>query len=124
MRWIPAAIALSIALAACLQNQNGGSSSTGDAGLNPCDGKKNCSMCLTCAQQNACRDELDACNGSSACQGIIQCVNATCGGTPTTSCEGNCKASNTDGAATYDALIQCGYCSTCASDCAGFRTCN
>lgn len=137
MRRNPALLALATALAACQLQLPSGASAGGDstsststsgtsgaggsAATHPCDGKKDCDACHTCALQVQCATLATACSQSSGCVGIDQCF-TICGSDA--ECKGQCYLQNPDGEATYRALLACIFCDACPSDCAGFTTCN
>lgn len=137
MRRIPAFFALAIALAACqLQLPSGASAaggdststaSTGTSGAggsvaeHPCDAKKNCDACHTCALEVQCATLATECSQSSGCVGIDQCF-TICGSDA--ECKGQCYLQNPDGEALYRALLSCIFCDACPSDCAGYTICN
>lgn len=129
-----ALIALGFALAACQLNLPTSSSGTtdaagagttgaggsGGAAAHPCDGKKDCEVCKSCAVHVQCSELATACSQASGCVGIDQCF-LNCGSDA--ECKDQCFLQNPDGEAMYRALQACVYCQACPSDCAGYTTC-
>jgi len=90
----------------------------GGGGSKPsdCDGKDDCQQCITCANDDACRDLLARCQDNAACLGLDQCIQL-CNGM--VQCEDDCYAGNGQGIDDYVALATCVFCDTCSRDCAG-----
>jgi len=99
----------------------GGGGSGGDDDLHACDGSGTCSECAQCAAgSETCAALLSACQQSSACVGIDQCV-VICGAD--LECREQCFISNPEGVQAWEATSRCLYCEVCVSDCAGARSC-
>ena len=77
-----------------------------------CSGVPNTNACDMCLASNCCAQE-QACLQGSACYSFYQCYSG-CNGA--TSCQTNCRSSNSAGAAAYDAFNNCGL-SKCSSQC-------
>ena len=90
-----------------------------DAGSS-CDDKGNCSECASCAEAQICASELSSCGNDASCEGLAECINY-CG--VDQSCQQECYLGNPNGVSLYNAMMNCVYCDTCASDCSGYRTC-
>jgi len=87
----------------------------------PCDEKGDCAACVSCATSSLCAAQLDACQKSSACVGLDQCL-PLCGAD--VDCKQQCVANNSDGAALFEAADRCLRCEQCPKDCAGSRPCD
>lgn len=109
-------------LAACdiTQVDDADAGDAGDAAVSECDKKNDCSVCQTCAAQKACLKWEQACNQSSECIGLDQCIKL-CGADA--ACRQGCSTSNPGGIQLYGALVNCLSCEQCPSDCAGYYEC-
>ena len=95
------------------QGAGGGGGGTSSSS---CDGKDNCNQCVLCANDDACRSLLAACQDNSACLGLDQCLQLCSG---MVQCEDDCFAGNSQGISDYVALAECVFCDTCPQDCPG-----
>lgn len=120
-------------LAACTirpkgTDDDGGGGTGGDSGgggaagaSSACDGKVVCDDCRSCALAGPCADALAACNQSSACVALDQCL-GLCGGL-TAECLELCASQNPNGVSLYDALLGCVDCTECLDPCGTAVTC-
>jgi hypothetical protein len=100
----------------------GGGSGGGAAGApGECSTKVVCDDCRTCAVAGPCAAELAACNQSSSCVAIDQCL-GLCGAI-TAECLELCASQNPGGVSLYDALLGCVDCGACLDPCGTAATC-
>ena len=93
-----------------------GAGGGGGSSSSECDGKDDCNQCVACANDDACRSLLAACQDNSACLGLDQCLQLCSG---MVQCEDDCFAGNAQGINAYVALAECVFCDTCPEDCPG-----
>ena len=96
--------------------QGAGGAGGGGGGSSSCDGTNSCQQCVACANDDACRSLLLACEQNAACLGLDQCLQLCNGGVQ---CEEDCFAGNSQGINDYVALAECAFCDNCSQDCAG-----
>jgi hypothetical protein len=79
-------------------------------------GGATCQTCSTSAQSGSCKTAVTQCNNSSACSGLISCIQ---GCSSNSTCIDNCATYSTysSGITLYNNLINC-ICGACASECA------
>lgn len=94
----------------------GASGTGGTGGAGACNTTTTCADCKVCALNGPCAALWGACNASSACSAIDQCL-PTCAGDAI--CESDCYANNPGGASDYKAANQCVYCAQCSKECPG-----
>jgi len=97
----------------------GGYNTGGHGGAHSCDQLASCYDCQACTFESGgpCRTWADACQGSSHCTALLNCV-STCGGD--SACEQQCKDDHPAGLVIYKSFwdCMCGICvSTCQSTC-------
>jgi|HubBroStandDraft_6_1064221.scaffolds.fasta_scaffold1061432_2 hypothetical protein len=120
MRWPYPFLALAFsAFGACgiFQPATGaaaGGTAGSDAGADTCDTAGDCADCEQCAVNGPCATEYDACQQSSDCVAIDECVSPEIGDTLS-----DCEANNPNGVTAYEAAASCEYCTACASACPG-----
>jgi hypothetical protein len=130
--FVPLAALAAALLAACTirpkgSDDDGGGGSGGEAGgggggaPGECAGKVVCDDCRSCAIAGPCAAALAACNQSSSCIAIDQCL-GVCGGV-TADCLELCASQNPDGVSVYDALLGCVDCGECLDPCGTAVTC-
>ncbi|WP_437734368.1 hypothetical protein [Sorangium sp. So ce1335] len=102
----PGATSISVAIGGCYDAFNGGCGipddpATREQGSLPAE-----AGCATCSIQTSCAAEDQACTADADCDALRRCVVA-CGAS---SCIAQCAEEHPAGAATYRALLACGYC--------------
>jgi hypothetical protein len=98
----------------------GSGAAGGGSGQHECDNRDDCGSCSSCALNGPCSEAYTACQQSSACNGVDQCM-GLCGFNDT--CRQQCYSSNPEGASQYEAVLQCAYCNECPGDCVSHWVC-
>jgi hypothetical protein len=89
---------------------------------NQCDLSGDCNVCADCAVQIYCEQTVNDCFGNPKCTDFIDCVDQECAPDYDPDCLDQCAYEHPEGAALYQAVITCIYCS-CQVDC-DYQWCN
>lgn len=84
-----------------------------------CDGTGDCNACTTCAQNDPCANETNACSANPDCVNLLNCV-YTCADQQ---CITDCYATYPAGDPDFTNYDSCVTCSACYNDCGGVNFC-